>query len=124
MAKAANGPTSDAKGRAAVIKLVYCFKRKPGLPEDQFREHWHTVHAPIGARIPGLRGLVQSAALRDPRDIRPPDFDGMAELWFDDVEALFRARESSVWVENREDQERFIDLSNTVYLLTEEKRIV
>jgi hypothetical protein len=40
----------------------------------------------------GVRRLVQSVGIHDPRDRYTSSFDGMAELWFDDVEAVLRAR--------------------------------
>ena len=39
------------------------------------------------------RKLVRSHAVPVPGEIRPSDFDGMAELWFDDLSALARARQ-------------------------------
>ena len=71
-----------------MVKLVYCIRRKQGLSRDEFCRYWAEVHGPIGARIPGLRRLVQSYAIPMSGDGRPGDFDGMAELWFDDVSAL------------------------------------
>lgn len=107
-----------------MIKLVYCFKRRPDLGLAEFSEHWERVHGPIAVRIPRVRKIIQSVAFHDERDLQPPDFDGMAELWFDDVEALLEARRSPVWTENREDQREFIDLSSTAYFLSRERRIV
>ena len=49
-----------------MVKLVYCICRKPGLTRDEFIRYWAEVHAPIGARIPGLRQLVHSYALAAP----------------------------------------------------------
>jgi hypothetical protein len=43
-----------------MIKLVYCLTKKPGMTDTAFFHYWHHVHGPIGARIPGLRRLVQS----------------------------------------------------------------
>jgi hypothetical protein len=63
-----------------VIKLVYCFSRRPDLTPEEFRRHWRDVHSPLGARIPGLRRLVQSYLVHVPGDVRAPDFDGMSEL--------------------------------------------
>jgi uncharacterized protein (TIGR02118 family) len=80
-----------------MVKLVYCVCRTQGLSRDEFRRYWAEVRAPIGARIPGLRKLVQSYALSVSEDSRPSDFDGMAELWFDVVSALVRARQSTEW---------------------------
>src|SRR5262245_7733206 len=67
---------------ARMIKLVYCFTRKPHMSQADFSRYWGEVHGPIGLRIPGVRRLVQSVALHDSRDTQPPSFDGMAELWF------------------------------------------
>ena len=51
--------------RLIVVKLIYCICRKPGLSRDRFLRYWAEVHAPIGARIPGLRKLVHSYAAAD-----------------------------------------------------------
>src|SRR2546427_13194606 len=64
---------------------------------DEFSRYWREVHAPIGRRIPGLRRLVQSHPAPLPPEMAPADFDGMAELWFDDMAALQAARRSPVW---------------------------
>ncbi len=79
-----------------MVKLVYCFRRAPHLTDAEFSEYWEKVHGPIGAKIPGLRKLVQSVAIRRDGDTRPPDFDGMAELWFDNMDAYFVAAERSI----------------------------
>ena len=65
-----------------MIKLSYCLRRKPGLSRDEFGRYWHDVHGPIGWRIPGLRRLVQVHTVED------GGYDGIAELWFDDLAAL------------------------------------
>ena len=57
-----------------MVKLIYCFRRRAGMTEAEFDAYWGRVHGPIAARIPGLRRLVQSRALRVPGDARPPDF--------------------------------------------------
>lgn len=107
-----------------MIKLVYCISRKPGMTREGFLDYWKNVHGPIAARIPGLRRFVQSHALPQGSDARAPDFDGMAELWFEDRGALLAARQSSEWAASSEDEENFIDLSRVAYFLSEEYRIV
>jgi uncharacterized protein (TIGR02118 family) len=106
-----------------MVKLVYCINRKPGMTEGEFFHYWETVHGPIGARIPGLRKLVQSHTLARTREIRSPDFDGMAELWFDDMEALLAARASSEWRASTEDERHFIDHGRIAFFVTEEREI-
>jgi uncharacterized protein (TIGR02118 family) len=104
-----------------MIKLVYCISRRPDLGRDEFLRYWRDVHGPLGARIPGLRRLVQSPAVQVPGDAREPDFDGLVELWFDDVGALLAARRSPQWQASARDEQNFIDHSRVAYFVTEER---
>ncbi len=106
-----------------MIKLVYCISKKPGLSDEAFFQYWEQVHGPIGARIPGLRRLVQSHRLTVPGDPKPADYDGMAELWFDTIEALLVARVSAEWQASSADEAHFIDPQRTAYLVSEEHPI-
>ena len=103
-----------------MIKLVYCFKKKAELSDQEFFDYWKNVHAPIGARIPGVRRFVQSRRLSFPGDISAGDFDGMVELWFDNVEALLAARKSQEWQASTADEQNFIDHSKVAYFVSEE----
>jgi uncharacterized protein (TIGR02118 family) len=47
----------------------------------------------------------------------------MAELWFDDLEALQAARRSPEWQASTDDEARFIDETRTALFLTEEREI-
>lgn len=106
-----------------MIKLVYCFRKRPQMTDAEFDSYWRDVHGPIGARIPGLRRFVQSRAIQLPGDARPPDFDGIVELWFDDAPSLIEARKSAEWHESGLDEEHFLDPSSTLYAVTEERAI-
>jgi uncharacterized protein (TIGR02118 family) len=107
-----------------MVKLVYCITKKAGLTDEDFSRYWEDVHGPIGARIPGLRRLVQSHRTAVPGDRYRSDYDGVAELWFDDVEALLAARESPEWKASSDDEANFIDHNKVAYLVTEEHVIV
>ena len=90
---------------------------------DEFSRYWGEVHGPIGRRIPGLLRLVQSHPVRHASNMGPPDFDGMAELWFDDLAALEAARRSPEWHASEVDEANFIDRTRTALSLTEEREI-
>jgi len=90
---------------------------------EEFSRYWHEVHGPIGRRIPGLRRLVQSHPVPRPPDMAAPQFDGTAELWFDDMTALEAARRSPEWRASTEDEANFIDETRTAILVTEEREI-
>jgi uncharacterized protein (TIGR02118 family) len=107
-----------------MIKLIYCITKKPGMTDEEFFRYWREVHAPLGARIPGLRRLVQSHRLEVLGDAKPADYDGMAELWFDDVAGLLAARSSPEWQASSEDERNFIDHSRVAYFVAEEQAIL
>jgi uncharacterized protein (TIGR02118 family) len=106
-----------------MIKLVYCITRKPGLGDEEFFRYWKDVHGPIGARIPGLRKLVQSHRLPEDGPLGSAAYDGMAELWFEDLETLEAARHSAEWRASTEDEKNFIDDRKVVLFVTEEHEI-
>jgi len=107
-----------------MVKLVYCITKKAGHSDEEFFHYWKNIHGPIGARIPGLRRLVQSRRVNVSGDKRSPDYDGMAELWFDDIDALLAARESAEWKASTEDEANFIDHSKVAYFVSEEHVIL
>ena len=106
---------------AEMIKLVYCITRRPDLSLEEFSRYWHDVHGPIGRQIPGLRRLVQSHPLI--ASGQRMDFDGLAELWFDDLDALRAAQTSAEWQASSADEANFIDPTRTALFLTMEREI-
>jgi len=107
-----------------MIKLVYCITKRPDLSDEEFFRYWKNIHGPIGAKIPRLRELVQSHRLNIPEDKHPPAYDGIAELWFDNVEDLLAARQSPEWRASTADETNFVDHSKVAYLVTEEHVIL
>ena len=81
-----------------MIKSLSLLSRKPGLSHEAFVRHWIEIHAPLAMTVPGLRRYVQShiVAERTRPDIPSLDIDidGIAELWYDDLEAMNRANAS------------------------------
>jgi uncharacterized protein (TIGR02118 family) len=107
-----------------MVKLVYCITKKKVLTDEEFFRYWRDVHGPIGARIPRLRKLVQSRRITIPGDKFRPDYDGMAELWFDTIEDLLAARGSPEWKASNDDEVNFLDHSKVAYFVTEEHVIL
>ena len=69
--------------------------RKDGMTRAQFVRHWVEVHAPLALAVPGMRRYVQSHIVEERKrpDIPATDveIDGIAEVWYDDREAMARA---------------------------------
>ncbi|MQA16850.1 MAG: EthD family reductase [Pseudonocardiaceae bacterium] len=84
--------------------------RRADVPVQDFRRHWQEVHAPLVSELPGLTAYVQHLPVAvEP----PPPYDGVAELWFEDLDALRAAARSAAWAEMRADESRFIDRQRT-----------
>jgi nucleoside triphosphatase len=106
-----------------MIKLVSCFRRRRDLPAEQFAVYWNDEHGPLVSRLPGLRRLVQSHAVTEGKGEGRRDYDGMCELWFDNVEALEAARRSEIWAATREDEARFLEPGSESAFVTAEHEV-
>jgi uncharacterized protein (TIGR02118 family) len=85
-----------------MVKLVCLINRPAGTTAEAFREWWLGHHAPLAARLPGLRRYVIS--LSQPVAGGEAPYDGVAELWFDSQEAMESAFASPAGQEvSRED---------------------
>ena len=108
-----------------MVKLIYCITRKPDMSVEEFQRYWRDTHGPIAGRIPGLRRYVQCHTVPESyAGERAPAYDGAAELWFDDREALQRAMASPEVEAAREDERNFIDHSRVFAIITEEKPVL
>lgn len=67
-----------------MVKMTALYK-KPANPQ-QFDEHYKTIHIPLVAKIPGLRRCELSKIVGAPGGESP--YYLMAELYFDDMNAL------------------------------------
>lgn len=65
-------------------KLVFGLTRADDTDREAFREYWLEDYAPLAADLPGLRRYTVSF----PDDPERSEYDGLAELYFDDRESL------------------------------------
>lgn len=121
-----------------MIKLTFCLHRLPHLTRAAFQDYWFNNHAPLvrqHAPAMGLRRYVQVHALDDitSRVLResraaPEPYDGIAELWFDSLEALARVGEDPAGrAAGRallDDERRFIDLPRSPLWFNQERVIL
>ncbi len=112
-----------------MIKLTFCLRRRPDLSPEEFRTYWRDEHGPLvraRAEALGIRKYQQVHTIDDPalheslqrrNGGSPPPFDGIAEVWVDDVETFRQGRgtpESRQAAEDLlEDEARFIDLARS-----------
>jgi len=103
-----------------VVKLVAFFKRKPGLPVEAFQEHWRTRHAELVVQQEGLRRYVQNHTLASGYRGGEPDYDGVAEAWFDDTDAMRSLADAPAYRAVRADEAGFIDAASMGVVVTDE----
>lgn len=104
-----------------MVKAIYFLKRKPGMGLDEFGEYWRTRHAEAVRKVPGLRRYVQCHTIRSGYRAREPVYDGVAELWYDDVDAMRRIADSPASRAALADDAAFLDMSRMDFILTEER---
>jgi uncharacterized protein (TIGR02118 family) len=107
-----------------MVKVVAFFKRKPGLSVEEFDRHWSTRHADLVGRLPGLRRYVQNPTLPSGYRKREPNYDGVAEAWFDDADALRVSGASAEYRAVKADEASFIDGATLGSLVTDEVVVV
>jgi uncharacterized protein (TIGR02118 family) len=109
-----------------VIKSISLLTRKDGMTHEQFVDHWVRIHAPLAHAVPELRRYVQAHIVEERRRPDIPaldiDVDGIAELWYDDRDAMMRALASPEAKTLHADGARFIGRIKT--FTVEEKVIV
>jgi uncharacterized protein (TIGR02118 family) len=121
-----------------MVKLVFCLHRLSHLSRDEFQRYWREHHAPLvrrHAEVLGIRRYVQLHTLNEPyndalrasRD-GPEAYDGVAELWWESMDALGAAVGSDAGrrasLELLEDERRFIDLARSPLWLAREVPII
>jgi uncharacterized protein (TIGR02118 family) len=122
-----------------MIKLVFTLRRREGMTREEFQRYWREEHASLvkrHAEALQIRRYVQvharetdlDEAIAGPRGTEPGFYDGVAELWWDSLEALAAAFSSepgrAAGQELLEDEQRFIDLPRSPLWLGEENVVI
>ena len=113
-----------------MIKSFWVMKRRNGLTRDQFLRHWKEIHGPMFLSkkdLPQLRKYIQNHPAKVTRPEFDTDIDGIAELWFDDIESaqafLQWHRFSDEAKELREDDKLLANVKEGFNLFAEEHAV-
>ena len=124
---------------STMIKLVYCLRRLPSMSRAEFQKYWREKHAPLVASHAvtlGIKRYVQTHTMESPlneslrasRGCDDEAFDGVAELWWDNVESFAdpvgtdEGRKAAQ--ELAADEAKFIDFKRSVIWVGEENEVV
>lgn len=102
-----------------MLKFIVVLYRRPGLTHEQFRRYLQEIHGPLARNLPGLRKYVQNLVASDPKR-KPPDWDAVIELYFDDWHAMEAAWASPRGAASDADLPAFADLRRTTWSAVEE----
>lgn len=113
-----------------MIKFTILLKRKASLSHEQFVNHHKRVHADLFMSVPAVRETVRRYVQQHAMPITlpglpPVKYDGVTELWFDDVEALGRCFSDAEYLERiRPDEESFLDLQGCDFIVSTENVVL
>ena len=121
-----------------MVKLTFALRRLPTLSRDEFQRYWLEQHGPLvrsHAKVLGILRYVQTHTLPDELQVAlrasrgaPEPYDGVAELWYDSLEAIAIAvstdegRAASIAL--LEDEREFIDHERSPLWFGEEHEII
>jgi uncharacterized protein (TIGR02118 family) len=109
-------------GGSYKIKQIGLVYKKPGMSRNDFNKYWKDIHGPFASKkIAGLKKYIQNHFIEIPGV--KYEGDGIAEVWFDDLEAFKRFdsdTQSNEAKELAEDAARFIDITRKIGWIVEE----
>ena len=109
-----------------MVKFIICAKRKAGLTRAEFNTYWRNNHGPLVRSVPEFMRHVRKYVQCHRLTVESPfggdaPYDGIAELWFDNPEAITQAFNEPRYLEIiRPDELKFVDLPNCISFITEE----
>lgn len=103
-----------------MVKMVALLVRTESLGYEEFLSHWEEDHVPLVEELPGVQRYVTS----HPTDPEKSAYDGVAEVYFEDMNTLAAAFDSEAGEALLADAEEFADMdAGEVLYMNEETRI-
>jgi len=103
-----------------MVKAISFFKRKSGMSVESFQEYWRTAHAELVVKMPGIRRYVQSHTRLSGYRKGEPIYDGIAEIWFDETQAMRALAGTREYAAVQADEIQFIDRATMGLIITED----
>ena len=113
-----------------MIKVSAFLTRRTDLTREQFSQYWKDKHASLVMSLDSftssVRHYTQQHSLNNvPGGFPIAPYDGVAELWLDDLSSLVTMSAHQDYASIvAKDEENFLDRTKTVIFLSSESRIV
>jgi uncharacterized protein (TIGR02118 family) len=109
---------------AEAVKVLSLLTRKPGTEVAAFQQYWREHHGPLAAKIPQARRYLQCHVRPfGYADGRAPRYDGVAEMWFENFEAVRDSGTTEEYRAVRLDEPKFLAIPFP-FLIASEHRIL
>lgn len=105
-----------------MVKVLALIPQRPDISREEFHSHWLAPHGEMACGIDTLRAYVQCHRVRPGVPGLPEaDYEGIAEVWFDDVETAAAMGEHPVYAEQvQPDEANFIDGERLAFVFADE----
>lgn len=94
----------DGLSSPDAVTMFAFLNRLPSSDRATFQKYWRDHHGPIAGRVPGLRRYIQNHTIGDGDD----PYDGIAQTWFDDLDAMRASATSPELARTRADEPNFM----------------
>lgn len=112
-----------------MIKASILLTRRSDMTQEAFVRHQTEIHAPLFLSLPIVQETVRRYSVQHVMEPNllgiPQQFDGMAEIWFDDEADLARCFSDSRFQEVLgPDNENFLNLAACQIMITRETLLI
>ena len=107
-----------------MINAITIIKKKQELTYEKFQNYWKNEHAEIVTRSPLVGTYVQSHPIYNDELTFEDTIDGIAEIWFDDTNAMRSLAATKEYKDIQDDEKVFIDGSAVRLIIAEDIIIV
>ena len=103
-----------------MINAITIIKKKQGLTYEKFQNYWKNEHAEIVTRSPLVGTYVQSHPIYNDKLTFEDTVDGIAEIWFEDTNAMRTLAATKEYKDIQDDEKVFIDGSAVRLIIAED----
>ena len=103
-----------------MINAITIIKKKQGLTYEKFQNYWKNEHAEIVTRSPLVGTYIQSHPIYNDELTFEDTIDGIAEIWFDDTNAMRSLAATKEYKDIQDDEKVFIDGSSVRLIIAED----
>jgi uncharacterized protein (TIGR02118 family) len=103
-----------------MYKMIFGAKRRPGMSREEFGRYWTTTHAEKAMRVPGIQRYVINLAPDLANSGTELPYDGFAEVWFANEQAMRASAESPEVEVVLDDEKNLFDLATRFTVIVKE----